>query len=716
MTRGSLPNQIVLLALAALIAVLATLWISLYTVREAMNAEAAKESERLMGGRLRSLQEQVSLIASDYHNWTDLFLDAKNLDYERLASNYGITAERGDVFQYAELFRGPFPKPVGWREGQGLAPQEGIIDRATKLALRDRVRNLDVNGRQTVDYMQLHDGMLVMFSSSYLLPEAGILLADLDPDDQAIAVIGKVLSEERLTKIADEFSMRDIRVVETSPGLGPGTVNLPAIDVSGEPVAWLEWHPPTPGTVLFQKIAPIMYVVSFVFVGGFYWCAKVLRNNATKIIVQEAKSFDQARTDALTALPNRFALREHLKRVNANGALDCAIVAMDLDRFKQINETVGHIGGDLFLEAFGARLRGLSDDETFVARLGGDEFVLVISSNGSLEEVLSRKCAGLDEITREPVSCNGVRFDVMVSKGVAKLHAGQPRDDELLRRADRALYTAKMRGTQKAIFYDDQMECEDREHMAIESWLRSALIDGEGFSIVYQPIVAAADDCEEMRFEALARWCYRDAGEVPPDKFIQVAEARGLIVRLGWLLLDLICRDIRGMERCKIGVNVSPLQLMTPGFGDLFAARVEANGIQPKQIEVEVTEQIVVRDDVTIVQELNVLRERGFSLALDDFGTGYSSIGYLTRMPFDVLKIDRSFARLQADNVQHQRMVRSMVGLAHAMDLKIIAEGIETPEEALRFRALGSDFLQGYYFGPPAPLRKRELESTAVSA
>lgn len=702
MNPSSLPRQITFLSLAAFFTVQVILWMSLYSVREAMNAEAAEESERRMDGRLQTLQEQVSLIASDYHNWTDIFLDAQALDFKSLASNYGITAERGDIFQYAELFDGPFPKPVSWREGQGLLPQKGFLDETTRAVLRDKVHSLNVAERQTFDYFDWRDGQLVIFSSSYLLPEDTELLAGLDPEAQAVALIGKVLSEERLANIGAEFSMRDLSVLGERQGIG--SVSLPMIGVFGKPVAWLEWHPPAPGTVLFWKMVPIMALASLIFAVLFYWGARLLRDRTTKLITKEAVSFEQARTDALTALPNRFALFEHFKAIAADGALNCAVMVMDLNDFKQVNDTVGHVGGDLFLKTLASRLCKLSDHETFVARLGGDEFVIVISATRPLEQTIERKCAELEEIGHEQISCNGMHFDVMAAKGVAILYSHEFCGDELLRRADFALYVAKKRGTQKVILYDSLMERENREHQMIESRLRLALVDGEGFSIAYQPIVTADEVRDTTRSEALARWYCADLGQVPPDKFIYVAETSGLIIRLGWLLLDIICRDIRGIETCKFGVNISPVQLMMPGFADAFAARVETNGVRPEQIEVEVTEQIVVRDDTKILQELTTLRNYGFTLALDDFGTGYASVGYLTRMPFDVLKIDRSFAKLQAENIQLQRMVCSMMGLAHAMDLRIIAEGIETHEEAMRFRALGADFLQGYYFGRPAPL------------
>lgn len=212
MKRSSLPHQIVLLVCAVLIAVLAVLWISLYSVREAMNQDAAEESKRRMQGRLVTLQDEVSLIASDYHNWTDVYLNAWDLDLARLASNYGITAERGDVFQYAEMFDGPFENAISWRAGMGLMPQPGFLDPVTKDVLRQQVRSLDIAQRQTHNYFEYKNGKIIAFSSSYLLPESDELMEGLDPQEQSIAVIGRILSAERLDKIAREFEMQNLSV------------------------------------------------------------------------------------------------------------------------------------------------------------------------------------------------------------------------------------------------------------------------------------------------------------------------------------------------------------------------------------------------------------------------------------------------------------------------------------------------------------------------
>jgi len=172
------------------------------------------------------------------------------------------------------------------------------------------------------------------------------------------------------------------------------------------------------------------------------------------------------------------------------------------------------------------------------------------------------------------------------------------------------------------------------------------------------------------------------------------------------MLLDMICRDIRDRKSCRIAINISPIQLMSPNFADLFAQRVADHGICSEQIYIEITEQVVVQDEEKVRSELKKFREYGFMLALDDFGTGYASIGYLIRMPFNLLKIDRSFVRARTENMQAQRMIRSMMTLAHSMDLHVIVEGIETFEDAERFFSLGADYLQGYYFGRPAPLEE----------
>ena len=703
MRSHSLPRQIVLLVSAVLLAVLTVLWLSLLSIRASMDRDAAEQSRNRMAGRIASMQEQVSLIASDYHNWTDVYLNALKQETGRLASNYGITAERGDIFQYAEMFDGPFAAPMSWTIGLGLEPQAGLVPDETRDALRRIVPTLDASKREIFDYFELRDGRLVMFSASYLLPEDESLLADSDLGSTAIAVIGKVLEDERLTEVAQEFSLDGLTVTDVAP-LDPA-VGITVQGVAGASVAWLRWLPPRPGTLLFWKMFPIMSAISATFVLVSLWAARLLRTKAEILIDREAMSYDNARTDALTGLPNRFALREHLLDLSKRSDLHCAAATIDLIRFKNINDTVGHLGGDAFLIEFSRRLEHLVDETTIVFRNGGDEFIIAISQSGDMTSILAEKCCALMQLSDKPINCNGVVFDVLASKGLAVADDPEMATEELLRRADRAMYVAKAKATQDVIVYDASMMSEDIDHKRIEAELRRALLDqGRGFRMFYQPIMTSGKKPNVDRYEALARWTSEELGPVSPDKFIHVAESAGLIVRLGWLLLDLVCQDMAKLTGVRINVNVSPTQLMIPGFAMEFANRIESHGIDPGRIEVEVTEQIVMCDDVKITKELQMLSDRGLTIALDDFGTGFASVGYLTRVPFNVLKIDRSFVHSMGSNSQRSRMVKSMIGLARAMDLKIVAEGVEVWDDAETLRAAGADFLQGYYFGRPVPI------------
>lgn len=707
MKRNRLPSQIVLLVSVVLFAVLSIVWVSFFSIREQMNIEAAEGSKRLVEGRIKAFQEEVSLIASDYHNWTDIYLNAQYLDYQKLSSNYGITAERGDVFQYAELFDGPFPAPVSWSIGLGLEPQSGIINPTTQDALRNQIAQIDYTQRHTVNYFEEREGQLVMFSASYLLPEDDGLLANITPSNEAIGVIGKILSTKKLANMEREFSISNPIIVTSAPPLD--TVNIVLAGVGGEPVAWLQWSPPKPGLLLFWKMFPIVSGISFTFVFISCAAALLLRVKTKELIEQEALSFNNARTDALTNLPNRFALREHLNRLSQRSDAEYAVLAIDLCRFKQINDTVGHFGGDAFLIEFAHRLGKLQDDTTFVSRYGGDEFFVAMCGDINLEKIIAEKCLMLKELSANPIETNGIMFDVQASKGMAIGDKQSVAQEEMLRRADRAMYSAKARGSQEVIVYDSHMESEDLDYRQIETELRNSLANASGFAIYYQPIASANKLSQTVKYEALARWSCPKLGPVSPEKFIHVAETSGLILNLGWVLLDLVCKDIKSLESPKrVSINISPAQLMVPGFGLDFVERIVGHGLSPSQIEVEVTEQIAVLDDITIAKELSVLADSGFSLALDDFGTGYSSIGYLTRMPFAVLKIDKSFVQSLYRGKQGEKMLKSMVGLARSMNLEIVAEGIETSKDADALRLIGADYLQGFYFGRPEPLEVHE--------
>ena len=703
MIRSSLSRQIVLLVLVIVTAFIVIFWASILSIRTAMDRQARSNSVDLMQGRIGALQEQVELIASDYHNWTDVFQAAAEQDYNSLYSNYGITAVRGDVFQYAQMFDGPFESPAAWKVG---APRDtlesGILSPETMEILRQRVPELNFNERETFDFFELRDGSIVMFSASSLLPEDVFVMPEMLGSNLAIAVIGKVLTDAQLTRVQTDLNVDKLRV-HPLPETG-GDLTLPLDGPDGRPAVYLSWQPPTPGTELFERIRLVMVGVTIAFFALTLAAARLLRDRARTLADKEAEAAMLARVDPLTELPNRVALRERLERFGSAGFTRFAAFSIDIDRFKQVNDIIGHGGGDTYLRKFSERLSALADEDTFVSRQGGDEFILIVKGGDDLEAKVSDTCRQIDLALRDKVSVGGYSFSLQAAKGVAISERPDQPVDEVLLNADRAMYAAKRRQTQNIVRYDTRMEARDALDSSIEKALRSALDTRSEFYNEYQPIVNARFPGGIVKFEALARWNSPTLGRVSPADFIRVAEATGLILPLARLLLEKVCADLSANPGTSVSINVSPVQLTSPGFAVELSAQIDAAGLDSKRVQIEVTETIVMGDNASVASTLHELRSRGFSIALDDFGTGFSSVAYLASMPFNVLKIDRSFVSETEAGDRPSRMIKSMLGLAHSLNMTVVAEGVETAWEAETLRSFGCDMFQGYYYGRPGPL------------
>lgn len=702
-SRTSLSRQIVVLALLLVTAFVVIIWASILSIRSAMDRQASIESLELMRGRIGAVQEQVALIASDYHNWTDVFQSAVEQDFEELYSNYGITAVRGDIFQYAQMFDGPFDTPAAWQVGVPRESLGSILSSETMDNLRLKVPELDFSQRETIDYFDFRTGSLVMFSASLLLPEDVLMIPEAIEGDLAIAVIGKILSERQLAQIQTELNVSSLRVDESPEADRPMT--LPLNGSGDRPVAYLSWQPPTPGTELFRRMQPVMAGVTVAFLVLTLAVARLLRDRARELVEKEAEAATLARVDPLTRLPNRLALREHLDHLEASGSRRFAVLSLDIDRFKQVNDIIGHAGGDIYLKKFSERLRVLAAGSTFVSRPGGDEFIMVVSGD-EIEAKVAETCRNIQRLLRDKVSVGGYSFDLCAAKGLAVSDFGERAADEVLLNADRAMYSAKQQRTQDVVRYDLRMETNDALDNSIEKALRSALTARSEFYLEYQPIVSARFPGGIVKFEALARWNSSELGRVSPCDFIRIAETTGLILPLGKLLLEIACDDIRGNSFPCVSINISAVQLMSPNFAEEFCSQVRSAGLDCGRIEIEITETIAISDNKTVASTLHELRSRGFSIALDDFGTGFSSVGYLANMPFNVLKIDRSFISGEAAGERSMTMVKSMISLAHSLSMAVVAEGVEGEGEATALRNFGCDMFQGYHYGRPGPLGK----------
>ncbi|MDP4025444.1 EAL domain-containing protein [Methylobacterium sp. NEAU 140] len=407
--------------------------------------------------------------------------------------------------------------------------------------------------------------------------------------------------------------------------------------------------------------------------------------------------------DALTGLPNRTLFRDRLDQAVARTARTrspFAVLACDLDRFKTVNDSLGHPAGDALLRAVGDRMRAVLRPYDTVARLGGDEFAVVIAyldDAGAATRLAERLIAAVSE----PVVLDGRTVEVGVSIGLTVATERDADVDELFKRADIALYEAKAAGrnTYRTFHPDVGARTATRGQLGLD--MREAIRRGE-FRLVYQPVVDAGTG-GVVSLEALMRWHHPLQGEIAPGDFIPLAEETGLIVPLGSWALHEACREaLRWPPHVRVAVNVSGVQIRRDGFEVAVLAALAGSGLPPSRLKLEVTESVLMQDADCVLACLRRLRALGVQVVLDDFGTGYSSLSYLRRFPFDKIKIDRAFIRDIADP-DAAAIVRAVVGIGERLGMGIVAEGVETAEQLDLVRREGCTQVQGFLFSRPLP-------------
>jgi diguanylate cyclase (GGDEF)-like protein len=409
-----------------------------------------------------------------------------------------------------------------------------------------------------------------------------------------------------------------------------------------------------------------------------------------------------AHYDALTNLPNRTLFQRHAEELLLESAgAQFAILYIDIDEFKRINDSLGHLIGDEFLKGVAGRLRQSVGSDDFVARLGGDEFA-VVQRNVACDDDVMVLLARIYDALRTPFDCNGHRLSSDASIGVAIA----PRDGTdlygLLKSADLAMYAAKAAGRRTYRFFEPTMEKQANLRRELESDLRTALVEG-GFELHYQPLVDLRND-DVTGCEALLRWRHPLRGMVSPADFIPVAEDTGLIEEIGqWVLRTACAEAATWPSHVRIAVNVSPIQFRSQSLSLKVAAALAETGLDPRRLELEITEAVLIADDDAALVALNQLRALGVHIALDDFGTGYSSLQYLQRFPFDKIKIDRSFVKEVTRNSSSASIIKAVVSIAADRSMITTAEGVETLQQRETVQNLGCTQMQGYLFSAARP-------------
>jgi len=452
-------------------------------------------------------------------------------------------------------------------------------------------------------------------------------------------------------------------------------------------------------TDLSGKVRTIITRKRRVYVGDSVPLLVAVITDITAFREAEAHSRFLAFHDPLSGLANRTLLSERVEHELARSGHTCALLYIDLDRFKEVNDRHGHPAGDELIREFANRLTALVRSGDTVARIGGDEFAVLVSD---LEDpsVLPELCERVLEAARQPFEVAGMRAFVDASVGAVIADKFDVRCMDLLRKADVALYKAKSAGRSCFRIFTDEMDRHRRVRSLIEAELREALATGRGLELYYQPFYAN-DDERLVGVEALVRWEHPDLGMLSPAQFLPVAEETGLIVPLGYWVIAQACRTMSQWPDIPVAVNLSPVQLRNADLADRVLAIVRDCNLDPARLQLEITESAILNADPAVTTSLRKLRSAGVKIALDDFGTGYSSLTHLRNLDVDKVKIDKSFVQFLGQSVDSNVIVQAVANIGQTLGLVVTAEGVETEEQRQFLSGTGCTELQGYLFSKP---------------
>jgi diguanylate cyclase (GGDEF)-like protein len=698
--RGKLPTKITQLLVSAILVTVLVVGSVIVWMAAEHNRQAARNSQTMVAGGVAALGQTLRTITLDYTSWGEAWrnvVDRNDRWVDKNVRTAVFVARTMDLFLVVQ--------PDGtiqysWNNKTVEAP---VRERFPAELARDMLNRLD---KVPPSQSALFETTARIGDDIYLLAASRFMPDNIDVKRNLPlpgGIFGLRLNAERLASLGKSFLVDDLKL---SP---PGeTAQLSHVlrDAKGAPVAQLEWTPPYPGDVLLHTAVLPVAGVLLIFIFSGVIVAAAAHKTAADLARSESNAYATARRDALTGLANRLHFHEVISSSAVRSACasgEFGIVYIDLNDFKNINDSIGHSGGDELVKIFARRLDQTLGPTCLVARIGGDEFVVLVQAPAPLEA--ARQAAGVViAAMAEDLTVFSRPFRITASVGYAVADADRPAPDEILRRADLAMYEAKKTRSREPVLYVAEHDLGLHKNAALNEALASALAADE-LEVHYQPIVGAQSGQLEV-VEALVRWRSPSLGQMSPATFIPVAEQSGLIEELGDFVFRRVLDDMSRVAGLKVSINVSPVQLRASRFVGGLLKLVETASIQPFRIQIELTEGILVTDPTGTRRKLLELREHGFDVALDDFGIGYSSIGYLRDLPFSTLKIDRSFVSGLKSDAQAADLLLALTSLGRALNLRVVAEGVETAEEAQLLKLSGCHQLQGYYFSRAVPLEE----------
>jgi diguanylate cyclase (GGDEF)-like protein len=675
-------------------------WLPRVNRKERTEYETAAITDGVSGYRIKSLQGERFVTAPQSDEYFPVFYSTQpktssvyGMDYATVPERRAVLERARDGDKVAALRTRLFEPSDGGRMPDVLVAVPVYAKGTSREAVADRRRNLAGFVVGIFDLPLLVQAIRVTTGAS---PAVSM---NVYPPFTAQIVSLEQTQPDYSSSAAAPQSMRDVaRALHWSGSLKVGDTDwqVRAVPTAGGPLE----------TTYDRAVAVL--IVGMLLTLSLSTYLMLASRNSRRLSLANRRVLELAQTDILTGLPNRAFFLTRLDEMNSQlgvRGLPFSILMLDLDRFKNVNDSLGHGAGDALLRQVAQRLKSAVRATDVLARLGGDEFAIIQEAGEDQRACSMELAARIAKLLTEPFHLPGHRVEIGTSIGIAVAPDHGSDQEQLLKKADLALYRSKSAGRNCFTIYDQAMSAELEARNTLEGDLRDAIAQCQ-LEVHYQPFIDALSGARRG-FEALVRWRHPTRGLIPPDQFISLAEETGLIVPLGEFVLRRACADAAGWPSdLAVAVNLSPIQFKEAELFEMICAALADSGLSPQRLEIEITESVLLERGSENLAFMQRLKQLGIELALDDFGTGYSSLSYLTAFPFDKIKIDKSFIRNLTHQPRSSAIISSIVTLARGLDMSVTAEGVETREEYERLKALGVNFAQGYLFGRPHPIER----------